>query len=165
METKFEQNKGIHPGIVIDCELIKRAIRQRPFVLSLAEHPQTFNAITRDKRSHNTALALKIEKEMDIDKGTLVLLHAYYDIRMVKEASKQGMPGLIKISKSLFWDTEINHIDWNRQYNADIQRVYERGDEEEMEEINRFYVKGKIDLVLNTQKTKPMQLQTEHNTA
>lgn len=46
MTEQYEKYKGIHPGIVLDRELKKRAIRQRPFALSLKEHPQSFNAIT-----------------------------------------------------------------------------------------------------------------------
>ena len=40
-----EKYKGIHPGVVLDRELKKRAIKQRPFALSIGEHPQIFNAI------------------------------------------------------------------------------------------------------------------------
>jgi plasmid maintenance system antidote protein VapI len=44
MIKRFEKYKGIHPGIILERELKKRAIKQRPFALSLDEHPQTFNA-------------------------------------------------------------------------------------------------------------------------
>ena len=74
---RFEKYKGIHPGIVLDRELKKRSIRQRPFALSLNEHPQTFNAITKGKRGISTPLALKIEQELGLEEGTLVILQAY----------------------------------------------------------------------------------------
>lgn len=66
--------KGIHPGIVLKRELDKRAIKQRPFALSLQEHPQTLNAIIKGKRTLNTALALKIEEKLDLQEGTLAIL-------------------------------------------------------------------------------------------
>ena len=50
MIKQYEKYKGIHPGIILDRELKKRSIKQRPFALSLDEHPQTFNAITKGKR-------------------------------------------------------------------------------------------------------------------
>jgi len=47
---QFEKYKGILPEIVLARELEKRSIRQRPFCLSLQEHPQTFNAVIKGKR-------------------------------------------------------------------------------------------------------------------
>ena len=159
MEKKFEQYIGIHPGFVIERELKKRAIKQRPFALSLEEHPQTFNAITKGKRNLTTALALKIEKELEIAEGTLVLLQAYYEIRIVKETNKQNTPDLSKIRKVLFWDTDINRVDWDRQFKAVIQRVYERGNDAEKEEITRFYGIERVELALGALQTLAMVLQ------
>jgi hypothetical protein len=60
----IEKFKGIHPGIILHRELKKRALLQRPFALAIGEHPQTRNAITKDKRSLNIAIALKIESKL-----------------------------------------------------------------------------------------------------
>ena len=139
-----EKYKGIHPGKILERELKKRAIRQRPFALSLKEHPQTFNAITKGKRGISIVLALKIEKELRLEEGTFVILQAYYDIQKIKEKEKQVAPDLSVLSKSLFWDTDIHRIDWQRQYRSVIQRVFERGNDREKEEITRFYGAKKI---------------------
>ncbi len=144
MIRQFEKYKGIHPGIVLDRELKKRSIKQRPFALSLEEHPQTFNAITKGKRGISTALALKIERELGLEEGTLVILQAYYDIQKIKEKEIKSTPDLHILSKSLFWDTDIQHIDWERQYRAVIQRVFERGNENDKNEITRFYGTEKV---------------------
>lgn len=144
MIKQYEKYKGIHPGIILDRELKKRSIKQRPFALSLNEHPQTFNAITKGKRGISTALALKIEYELGLEEGTLVILQAYYDIQKIKEKNHQKTPNLSILTKSLFWDTDINNIDWERQYRAVIQRIFERGNEADKEEIIRFYGIEKI---------------------
>ena len=85
----IEKYKGIHPGFVLKRELEKRNLKQRPFALSLNEHPQTLNAITKGKRHLNTALALKIEKALGMKEGTLVLLQAYHDIQLERQNSIQ----------------------------------------------------------------------------
>ncbi len=144
MNTQYVKYKGCHPGIILDRELKKRSIKQRPFALSLYEHPQTFNAITKGKRGLSIALALKIERKLGLEEGTLVLLQAYYDIQKIKEKETQASPDLSVLSKSLFWDTEVNHIDWERQYQAVIQRVFERGNEQDKLEITRFYGPEKV---------------------
>ncbi len=148
MNRQFEKYKGIHPGIVLDRELKKRSIKQRPFALSLEEHPQTFNAITKGKRGISTELALKIERELGLEEGTLVILQAYYDIQKIKEKEIKRTPNLHILSKGLFWDTDIQQIDWKRQYRAVIQRVFERGNENDKNEIIRFYGTEKVNQAL-----------------
>ncbi|MEI5985118.1 MULTISPECIES: transcriptional regulator [Sphingobacterium] len=148
MNRQFEKYKGIHPGIVLDRELKKRSFKQRPFALSFEEHPQTFNAITKGKRGISTALAMKIERELGLDEGTLVILQAYYDIQKIKEKEIKCTPNLHILSKGLFWDTDIQQIDWERQYRAVIQRVFERGNENGKREIIRFYGTEKVNQAL-----------------
>ncbi len=159
MEKWIERYKGIHPGIILARELKKRSLRQRPFALSVAEHPQTFNAITKGKRSINTALSLKIEKVLQLTEGTLLILQAYYEIRKEKEKQKNLTPDLSVLRKSLFWDTDIKRINWEKQYRTVIQRVFERGNEAEKNEIIRFYGKAKIQSALQDKKTQALRLQ------
>mgnify|MGYP000007541340 FL=1 len=134
--TKF---KGIHPGIIIERELKKRGISQRPFALSIGEHPQTLNAITKGKRDLNTPLALKIEQQLGFEEGTLALLQTYFEIQEEKKKIKPETPNVANIRKSVFWDTDISQIDWNKQKNAVIRRIFERGNELEIAEIKQFY--------------------------
>lgn len=165
MIKQYEKYKGIHPGIILDRELKKRSIKQRPFALSLDEHPQTFNAITKGKRGLSTALALKIERELGLEEGTLVILQAYYDIQKIKEKNYQKTPNLSILTKSLFWDTDINNIDWERQYRAVIQRIFERGNEADKEEIIRFYGIDKIKQALEKSNVrKPYTVYQQNKT-
>ncbi|RVU26972.1 helix-turn-helix domain-containing protein [Sandaracinomonas limnophila] len=139
MKSYIEKFKGIHPGIILDRELKKRALSQRPFALSIGEHPQTLNAITKGKRNLNTSIALKIERKLGLDEGTLAILQTYFDINEEKKKLPQNTPNLSIIRSSLFWDTDINKIDWIKQSKAVIQRVFERGNELEINEIKHFY--------------------------
>ena len=155
MNMYIKKYKGIHPGFILEREFKKRMIRQRPFAISINEHPQTLNAITKGKRSLNTAMALKIEHKLDMEEGTLALLQTYYDIDKEKKSQHLGTPNLSILRKSLFWDTEISKIDWNKQYKAVVKRVFERGNEEEKNEIRRFYGSKKVDNALQSATRKP----------
>jgi plasmid maintenance system antidote protein VapI len=139
-----EKYKGIHPGRVLKRELEKRFLKQRPFALSIEEHPQTLNAITREKRDLNTALALKIENKLGLGEGSLVLLQAFYNIKKEKEGQNAKTPNFSNFRKSLFWDTDIKKIDWEGQYKAVIRRVLERGNAQEKKEFSRFYGAKKV---------------------
>ena len=155
----MEKYRGIHPGVVLERELKKRSLKQRPFALSLDEHPQTFNAITKGRRGLSIPLALKIEKALGLEEGSLAILQVYYDIKQEKDKLKGSTPDLSLLRKALFWDTDISRIDWNGQYKAVIQRVFERGNEEEKNEIIRFYGNDRINAALKSVGVrKPLEL-------
>lgn len=154
MNFQLEKYKGIHPGVILERLLAKKEISQRPFALSIGEHPQTINAITKGRRSLNTALALKIEATLGLEEGSLAFLQTYYEIAEEKK-KKLHTPNLSNLRKSLFWDTDVSKINWDRQYRTIIQRVYERGNEAEKKELEAFYGLPKIRTALHSTKTKP----------
>ena len=139
MNDYLDKFKGIHPGIILERELKKRGIAQRPLALSIGEHPQTLNAITKGKRNLPISIALKIEEKLGWEEGSLAILQTYYEIQEAKKKSKPLTPNLSLIRKSVFWDTDISQIDWDKQKNAVIRRIMERGNALEIKEIKRFY--------------------------
>ena len=155
MNTLIDKYKGIHPGIILERLLTKRGISQRPFALSIDEYPQTINAISKGKRKLNTPLALKIEKKLNLEEGTLALLQTYFEIKEEKNKLEKNTPNLNLLRTSLFWDTDISKIDWQNQSIAVIKRVFERGNEIEKEEIKRFYANEKIKEALSKAIRKP----------
>jgi plasmid maintenance system antidote protein VapI len=152
MKTILDTIKGIHPGYVLERELEKRHLRKGRFALSLGEFPQTLTAITKGKRRMNTTLALKIEKLLAIEEGYFMVLQVYYDIEQEKKKERQlntQKPNLSLLRKVLFWDTDIEKIDWQKQKKAVIMRVFERGNEEEKKEISRYYGFDTVNAILN----------------
>ncbi len=131
--------KGIHPGYYLENELRKKNLKKGTFALSLQEFPQTLVAITKGKRRMNTGIALKIEKALDLEEGFLMILQVYYDIVQRKKQGQILHPDFSKIRPVLFWDTDFKAINWQKQQCAVIQRVFERGNQIEKDEITRFY--------------------------
>lgn len=145
MQFAIDKYRGIHPGMILDRELKKRKLKKAPFALSLEEHPQTLNEITKGRRGITPALSLKIDKALQLEEGTMLVLHAYYEIEKEKLMLRsEHRPNLSLLRRGLFWDTSIETIDWSKQYKAVIKRVFERGDENEKDEIVRFYGIEKI---------------------
>lgn len=150
MENLLKKYKGIHPGVLIKRELKKKEISQRSFALSIGEHPQSFNAILLEKRNLPVALALKIEKKLSYKEGELALLQTFYQIQRVKEQKmSRPSPNRDRLRKSLFWDTEFDKIDWIKQAKAVVERVFERGNTGEKEEVINFYGKDRVIDILN----------------
>lgn len=140
MKSESEILRGIHPGIVLDQKLKERNLRKGQFALSIGEYPQTLGAIIKGKRSMNTSLALRIERQLGLDEGFFMILQVYYDIKQEKRNQQEvSHPDLSKLRPGLFWDTDITKIDWQRQKRAVIERIFERGNNEEKSEITRFY--------------------------
>lgn len=145
MDKQISLLKGIHPGLVLERELQKRKLAKGPFALSINEYPQVLGAITKGKRNMNTALALKIEQSLGIEEGFFMILQVFYDIKEEKRKHQDKThPDLSRLRAGLFWDTDIKKINWQEQKRAVIERVYERGNEEEKAEIARFYGKDVI---------------------
>ncbi len=77
-------------------------------------------------------------------------LQIFYEIKGHKHKLLENVnPNRPKLRRGLFWDTDIEKIDWQRQRRAVIQRVFERGNSEEKEEITRFYGNSEIKQFLN----------------
>ncbi len=163
MENVIEKYKGIHPGIILERELKKRNLKKGPFALSLHEYPQTLNGITKAQRGITPSLSLKIDRALGLDDGTMLLLQAYYEIRKEQEKSNSiERPDLSVFRKALFWDTDINKIDWERQHKAIIKRIFERGNDEERKEIIRYYGKSKINKIIGPMDPEKKLLLLSH---
>lgn len=147
MFEKLSILKGLHPGFFLEHELKKKKLSKRSFALSLSEYPQTIGAITKGNRDMNTSLSLRIEKALGLEEGFLMTLQAFYDIKKEKE-KQQLMPDFSAFSSTLFWDTEIENIDWNLHKKFIVHRVFEYGNEKEKKEILSFYGKDVVEKLL-----------------
>lgn len=140
MNNKIDILKGLHPGAFLQHELDKQKLKSGKFAESIGEHPQTLSAIIRGKRSMNTPLSLRIERALNLDEGILMILQVYYDIAQEKQReSKLRHPNLSIFRPILFWDTSLDKIDFQAHSQYVINRVFERGTDEEIEEILQFY--------------------------
>lgn len=141
MTNRIEILKGIHPGKIIERDLHKKHMTQRALAHIVEVPYQTINAIISGRRNISTVeLALNIEKSLGYEEGFLLILQDYYNINRYKaQKSKEKYNHAPNIRKSLFWDTDFETIDWEKYKKAVINRVWERGNKEEKEEITRFY--------------------------
>ncbi len=145
MKNKVDILKGIHPGFILERELNNRKISRRKFALSIGEHYQTIWTITKGRRNMNLQLSLKIEHALDMPEGFLMTLQVHHSIKTLKnEAPSMKSPDLSIIRKALFWDTDIQKINWEQQKRAVIRRILERGNDQEKSEIIRFYGKDTV---------------------
>ena len=141
MLPEISKIKGVFPGAVLSRELKKRGLESKQFALSLREYQQTINAINKGRRGINPALSIKLGEKLGVNAEYFMLLQAYYEVEKKKQdlLHNQIKPNVAIFQKALFWDTNIDTIDWQRQKRAVIRRVFERGTEAEIKEIISFY--------------------------
>lgn len=139
MNPTFNILKGIHPGLYLETELKKRKISKKEFAESVQEHLQTIVSITKAKRKFTPELSIKTDAFLQLDEGFILTLQAFYEIKKLKEELNNQKPDLTKIRPVLFWDTDLNQINWQKQKESVLKRVIERGNNQEKEEIFRFY--------------------------
>ena len=155
MQTVLDIAKGIHPGLILERELKKRNLSKGQFALSVREYPQTLSAIISGRRSMNTSLAIRIEEALGIEEGFFMTLQVFYDIKEEKKKqAERNRPTLSRFRPALFWDTSLEHIDWNRQKRSVIKWVFERGNFTEKKEILNYYGHDTIKKVLTTEHIK-----------
>jgi len=141
--------KGIHPGIILERELNKRKLPKRRLAILMNEFPQLLGDITKGKRRINPSLSIRLGNALGVDESFFLILQAYFDIEQEKKKrALQIHPNLSKLRPVLFWDTDIKSINWEKNKTSIIKRVFERGNEQEMKEIIRFYGKEETKTVL-----------------
>lgn len=143
MLPELHKIKGIHPGAILKRELKQRGVKSNELAITLGEHKQTISAILNEKRGINAKLSIKIGEALGIDDDYFMILQAVYE---VSEANKTKLfrPNLENIRKVLFWDTNFEELDWNKNRKAIIKRIFERGNDPEIKEIISFYGKDTI---------------------
>mgnify|MGYP002619993231 CR=1 FL=1 len=148
MLPELSKIKGMHPGAILKREIKLRGLKNYELADSVNEFPQTISAILKEKRGVTPKLSIKLGKEFSVDDDYFMLLQASYDVKNAAGSSSQMTPDLTKIRKVLFWDTDFDKIDWLKNKKAILKRIFERGNDTEIQEIITFYGKDEIRKVL-----------------
>jgi plasmid maintenance system antidote protein VapI len=151
MQNEIEILKGIHPGFILERELKNRNLSKRKFAISIEEHYQSIWLISKGQRNMNLPLSLKIERALNMPEGFLMTLQVFHSIKILKNTEQSfNSPDLSLIRKALFWDTDIQKINWEQQKRSVIKRVFERGNDQEKAEIERYYGNKLVSAILKS---------------
>lgn len=138
MLPSFLKVKGVHPGAIIKRELKKQNLKSIELAKSINEYPQTINAITKERRGINPKLSIKLGAYFKVSSDYFMLLQASYEVKTLLNQNNENSI-IEQFRASLFWDTAIEKIDSTHHKRAIIQRVLERGNEEEIEKLVTHY--------------------------
>ncbi|WP_203294003.1 HigA family addiction module antitoxin [Luteirhabdus pelagi] len=144
--------KGIHPGALIRWELDNRNLKSSQLAAAIGEHKQTISAILNKRRNINPKLSIKLANVFGTEKDYFMLLQASYDVKEAA-AKVRTIPNFTKIRRILFWDTNFDTIDWDKNKRSVIKRILERGTKDEINEIISFYVRNVVSKEIKSLKS------------
>lgn len=131
--------KGIPPGTIISRAIKKRGLTQEMLAIKVGTHRQTISAIITGKRDIPENLSFILDKALGFDEGFFLLVQTFYKIKKKKTKTSLISKDIPKIRPVVFWDIDIEKLDWINNKKFIIQRVREKGNEEEIKQVNQFY--------------------------
>ena len=156
MLPEISKIKGIHPGAILKRELKARGMKSNELAELVDEYTQTISAILNERRGINPGLSIKLGQQLEIDPDYFMYIQASYDVQ--REIDQHNLstriPDLKKIRKVIFWDTDFNQLDWERNKSSIIKRIFERGNDKEINEIISFYGLPTIKRVIHNSKNE-----------
>lgn len=143
MYEKYLSMEDVPAGKILEIILKKKNLSQKELANMSNEYPQRICDYIKGQRKFTIKASLAIEKALGIDiEGFFYKIQTNHEIyNYIMEEERKIHPDLSIVSKGLFWDTRIDKINWIRNKEWVIKRVFEYGNEQEITEIIRFYGK------------------------
>ena len=150
MYEKYITIHSIPAGTILKRIVDKEHINQKQLSEKSGIIPQRLNDYIKGKRKFTPMVSLQLENALGITTpGYFYVIQAQYEITQAKNKIElENHPNLDKFRKALFWDTHIEKINWISNKNWVIQRVFEYGNELEIQEIIAFYGKRNVKNVI-----------------
>lgn len=145
---RFLQYPSLDVGSVIKYIMTQTGTTGRQIAEQCGLPPQRVSDYVNNHRRITTNVSLALENVFKIDKpGYFYLIQANHDIYLASR-NEQVTPDLTKISRHVFWDSDLSKINWQSARRRIIQRAFEYGDEQTLHEIIRFYGKSTVKQIL-----------------
>lgn len=137
-------------GAILGRIMAKEHFTQRELASYSGIPYQRINDFIANRRRISPENSLKLENALGIDYQCFFYqIQTNHEIYLAtRRFSEQIQPDKSNYRKNLFWDTDFDTIDWQRNSEWIIKRVFEYGNQNEIEETIRFYGKIKITNVL-----------------
>ena len=152
MYEQYLSMPSVPAGAILKRILQKENLSQKEIAERSAIYPQRINDLINGKRKFTPELSSRLEKALGISTdGYFYRIQTYHDIYCYQDKQERKFtPDLSKLKKALFWETlSLDNINWLKHSNWVIQRAFEYGNKQEIEEITRFYGREKVSEVLN----------------
>jgi plasmid maintenance system antidote protein VapI len=152
MYEQYLSMPAVPAGAILKRILREEQLSQKEIAKKSAIYPQRINDLISGKRKFTPELSFRLEKILGLSTlGYFCRIQTNHDIYCYQdEQERKHTPDLTIMNRALFWETtSLDKINWIKNANWVIQRTFEYGNQQEIEEIIRFYGREKIIKVLN----------------
>ena len=152
MYEQYLSMPAVPAGAILKRILQKEHLSQKEIAEKSAIYPQRINDLINGKRKFTPESSVRLEQALGISTlGYFYRIQTNHDIYCYQDEQERKLtPDLSKIDKALFWETySLEKINWLKNANWVIQRSFEYGNQQEIEEIIRFYGREKVFEILN----------------
>ena len=152
MYEQYLSMSTVPAGAILKRILQKENISQKEIAKKAIIYPQRINDLISGKRKFTLEYSSRLEQALGISTfGYFYRIQANHDIFLYQdEQERKNTPDLSKLHQALFWETaSLDNINWIKNATWVIQRTFEYGNQQEIEEIIRYYGREKISNVLN----------------
>ena len=151
MYEQYLQLSHIPCGAVLQRIMNKEGISQSQLAERSGIVRQRICDYLANRRRVTVEASLNLEKALQIGiSGFFYRIQANHDIyTCLQEQSKSYHPNLSSYRKALFWDTDMAKLDWDKNKQWIVRRVFEYGDGDEIQETIRFYGKENVSALLS----------------
>jgi plasmid maintenance system antidote protein VapI len=152
MYDKYLSMSGVPAGAILQHILKRAHLSQKEIAEKSDIYPQRINDLIKGKRKFTPELSCRLENALEIPTlGFFCKIQTNHDVYNYQdEQERKSTPNLSKLHKALFWEIySLQDINWIKHANWVIQRVFEYGNNIEIEEIIKFYGRKKVTEFLN----------------
>lgn len=145
---------SVPAGAILD-RIIHQQRRTKVDVASSAHLiPQRLNDLIRGNRRFTPKNSMDLEQTLNIGiDGFFYIIQAKHDIYNEQKNSRLSeKPNIGILSKTTFWDVDLDNVDWPKCADWAIRRALEYGTADEIREMARFYGADKVREVYSNPK-------------
>lgn len=143
---------AVPAGAILNRILQKEQFSQKEIAIKTTIYPQRINDLIKGGRKFTPELSSRLEHALGISTpGYFYRIQTNHDIYCyLDEQERRHSPDLSKFRKALFWEIDaVKKINWIKRANWVIQRSFEYGNQQEIDEVIRFYGRERVAEVLN----------------
>lgn len=142
---RFLKYHSLDLGSVLKYVMAQRGVSGKQLSQATGILPQRISDYINNRRKITAEVSLQLEKALEIDRvGYFWYIQSNNELYKATNSQPLPTPDLSKIKKYIFWDCNIEKLNWQHDRIKIIQRIIEYGDREAIEEISKFYGRDEI---------------------
>ena len=163
--SNYSKMRSVPAGAILDS-IIKQQKRSKASVARDSDIlPQRLNDLVMGTRRFTVETSRRLEESLNIREAGFFYRHQpMHDVYLYEtEQNRLQHPDFSQLTKTTFWDVQLEKIDWQAARSWAIRRVLEYGEIKELQELEQFYGHKALEQEYNRQESFRLPDKVERN--